>query len=102
MMDKMKRAILWAVMLGSLCFLSACHPSSGLDSGIVVRKVHTPAHRIYSPVISIAQGRTRVMPFYRTTAEKWEILVQSGARSDWWSVDEEYYSEIEIGDRAER
>ena len=102
MMDKMKRAILWAVMLGSLCFLSACHPSGGLDSGIVVRKVHTPAKQIYNPVISMVQGRMRIIPAFRHTAEKWEILVQSGARSDWWSVDEEYYSVVEIGDQVER
>lgn len=76
--------------------------TENLKSGIVIRKSHTPSRGISQPIISMVQGHTRIIPRVMIYSEKWEIMVQSGKKTEWWDVSQEVYNETEIGDRVNR
>ena len=81
---------------------TAITKTENLKSGIVIRKSHTPSRGVSQPIISMVQGHTRIIPRVMIYPEKWEIMVQSGKKTEWWSVSQDVYSETEIGDHVNR
>lgn len=76
------------------------HPPAGLQSGTVIGKRHTEPQRIYNPVIFLSQGKMQVQPAtYEYGLEQWEVQVANGVKTDWWTVNQEFYQNVDIGDR---
>lgn len=76
------------------------HPPAGLQSGTVIGKRHTEPQRIYNPVIFIRSGKLLIQPAkYAYGSDKWQVLVQQRHKTEWWDVSEEFYQNVDIGDR---
>lgn len=90
--------VLVAALVITVCAL-VVNPPTGLQNGMVIGKRHTEPQRIYNPVIFISQGKTRIRPAtYDYGLEKWEVQVQNGIQVDWWTVNQEFYKNVNIGD----
>lgn len=94
----MKIRVLSMILIVCLIVLSAC---SNIDYGTVIEKKYTPAHRQYSPII-IAAKTTRIIPRWINHPDNWEILVQNENGREWWTVSEEIYNGIDIGEEVDR
>ena len=102
----MKKRILMAlVLVAALLILSACSPP--LTEGVCIDKKHTEAYTTrWMQIIRI--GHTSI-PIWHTTHHPatWKLQV-AGVNADgkevveWWSVSQEVYSTIDIGDTVMR
>lgn len=91
--------VLVTVLVITVCILVADSPTR-LQSGTVIRKKHTEPQRIYNPVIFIRSGKLLIQPAtYAYGSDKWQVLVQQRHKTEWWDVSEEFYQNVDIGDR---
>lgn len=79
-----------------LLLLTAC--SEPLYSGIVTDKVHSPAHSILQMMTIKVGSTTQIYPRWIHYPDTWYIWVQNGKDRDSWTVSEEYYDSVEVGD----
>lgn len=87
----MKKLVLFLLLL-----LTAC--SSPLYAGTVTEKVYSPAHKIYWPIYIRTNKSTQVIPHWIHYPDSWYILIQNEDKKDSWTVSEEYYNSVEVGD----
>ena len=73
-----------------------------IDYGIVVEKSFTAAHSTYAPYVMIINKQTKIMPRWVSHPDSWKILVKNDDGSEWWSVSEEYYNSVNVGDNVDR
>ena len=87
----MKKLVLFLLLM-----LTAC--SAPLYAGTVTEKVYTPAHKTYAPIVMIVNKTTRVIPRWVNHGDEWLVWIQNGEDRDSWTVSEEYYNSVEVGD----
>lgn len=95
-----KRITIAILLLICALFLTAC--KSSIDYGTVTDKQYAPAQLIYSPLITTVNKQTRIIPRYIHHPQRWHIYVQNEDGGEWWSVTENYYNSVEIGDFVDR
>lgn len=87
---------LWLLLL---LLITAC--SKPLYSGTVTEKVYSPAHSIYCVRIIPVGKYNQVFQYWINYPDSWTVWVQNGKDRDSWTVSEEYYDSVEVGDYVE-
>lgn len=95
----MKRILLFILILIMLFCMVGC---SSIDYGTVKDKSFSPAHRTYQPMIMHMGKGIHVIPGWVSSKASWKILVENDEGSAWWSVTEEYYNAVNVGDYVDR
>lgn len=94
-----KRIVIAVLLLSMLVCLVGC---SSVDYGTVKEKSFVPAHRTYQPMIIHISKSTRIIPRWVSHADSWSILVENEDGREWWSVTENYYNSVDVGDYVDR
>lgn len=79
-----------------LLLLTAC--SEPLYSGIVIDKVHSQAHSVLQMMTIKVGNVSQIYPRWIHYPDTWYIWVQNKDKKDSWTVSEEYYNSVEVGD----
>ena len=95
----MKRILLFILILIMLFCMVGC---SSIDYGTVKDKSFSPAHRTYRPMMIHMGKAIRVIPRWVSHKASWKILVENNEGSEWWTVAEEYYNAVNVGDFVDR
>ncbi len=81
------------------CLLTAC---GHIDYGTVTDKSYVPARQTYTPLIMVTNKQTHIIPRYTYHPESWQIYVQNDDGGEWWTVTQDYYNNVNIGDHVDR
>lgn len=95
----MKRILLFILILIMLFCMVGC---SSIDYGTVKDKSFSPSHRTYQPMIMVMNKHTYIIPCWVNRKASWKILVENDEGSEWWTVTEEYYNAVNVGDYVDR
>lgn len=95
----MKKVMIAILLLVCVLLLTAC---KSIDYGTVTDKQYIPARQVYSPLIMIVNKQTKIIPRYIYHPQMWRIYVQNDDGGEWWSVTEDYYNSVKIGDFVDR
>ena len=95
----MKRLCL--VIIAILCafMLTGC---KSIDYGTVKDKSFSPAHKTYAPIVTRIGKTTRIFPRWIHHSDSWAILVENEEGKDWWTVSEDFYNSVDVGDTVDR
>lgn len=87
------------MLAAMLVILTAC---KSIDYGTVINKSFTPAY-VENYILPMRVGKMTIcMPRTRHVSASWSILVENEEGREWWSVSEDYYNSVEIGDAVDR
>lgn len=93
------KKIVAVIIVVALLLLTGCQR---VDSGTVINKSYSPAHKTYQPMVMVMNKHMTVIPRWINHAASWSILVENDDVRDWWSVSKEYYESVEVGDHVSR
>ena len=94
-----KRITIAILLLVCVFTLTACKST---DYGTVTDKQYTPARQVYSPLVMVVNKHPRIIPRYIYHPQMWQIYVQNEDGGEWWSVAEDYFNSVNIGDFVDR
>lgn len=92
---------IFLIVLAVLCALLMTGCKS-IDYGTVIDKNFTPAHLQIRRTIYYVNKRHRFHHRYVTIPDTWMIYVENEDGKEWWTVDEDYYNNVDIGDYVDR
>lgn len=92
-----------ALAAAVLALLTGC--GTTLTHGYVVDKQYTEAYQ-WMELMCFAYDSNGVcttqLPVWHHEPASWELCVERDAVQDWWSVSQETYDHIQVGDYVER
>lgn len=95
----MKKCLILLMLAVMLVTLTSC---KSIDYGTVISKSFTPAY-VEHYIRPMRIGKTTIcMPCTRHVSASWSIHVENEEGREWWSVSENYYNSVEIGDTVDR
>ena len=94
-----KIIIFGIIMLSMMACLAGC---SSVDYGTITEKSFIHAHKTYNPIIIYIAKFPRIISRWVSHPDKWQILVKNEEDSEWWTVTEEIFNNVNVGDYVDR